>query len=141
MNAWGKHAIFNLYKCNPYFIRNSARITDFSKTIVKAIDMVAYGEPQVIHFGTGSRAGYTLVQLIETSNIIAHFAESENKAFIDIFSCKDFDVKVAEDIIDKFFQPGNISTTVLERDAYPKYTPSTQSVVNHYNIQNINHMV
>lgn len=140
MNAWGKHAIFNLYKCNPYFIRNPARIADFSKTIVTAIDMVAYGAPQVIHFGTGSRAGYTLVQLIETSNIIAHFAEDENKAFVDIFSCKDFDVKVAEDIIDKFFHPSNITTVVLERDAYPKDVPTTPPTENRYNINNINHM-
>ena len=88
--------------------------------------MVAYGEPQIIHFGTGERAGYTLVQLIETSNICAHFAEHDNKAFIDVFSCKDFDPKIAEEIINNFFQPHNITTTVLEREAYPK--PSSELV-------------
>ena len=120
MNAWGKHAIFNLYRCNPYSIRCPNRIAAFTQQIVKGIDMVAYGKPQIIHFGTGERAGYTLVQLIETSNICAHFAEYDNKAFIDIFSCKDFDVKVAEEIINNFFQPHNITTTVLEREAHPK---------------------
>jgi len=120
MNVWGKHAIFNLYRCNPATIRCPVRIKEFSKQIVKGIDMVAYGEPQIIHFGTGERAGWTLVQLIETSNICAHFAEYDNKAFIDVFSCKDFDPKIAEKIIDDFFRPHNITTTVLEREAYPK---------------------
>ena len=123
LNAWGKEAIFNLYRCNPYSIRSPARIADFTKTLVAAIDMKAYGAPQIIHFGTGPRGGYTLVQLIETSNITAHFAEEENKAFINVFSCKDFDVKVAEEVINNFFQPHNITSIVLERDAYPK-TPA-----------------
>ena len=120
MNAWGKSAMFNLYKCSPFNIRSPARIADFAKTLVKAIDMTAYGPPQIIHFGTGSRAGYSLIQLIETSNITAHFAEEDNKAFIDIFSCKDFDVKIAEEVINNFFHPHNITSVVVEREAYPK---------------------
>lgn len=46
--------------------------------LVKDIDMVPYGGPQVVHFGSGNKAGYTLVQLIETSNITAHFVEETN---------------------------------------------------------------
>jgi S-adenosylmethionine/arginine decarboxylase-like enzyme len=67
--------------------------------------MKAYGEPQIIHFGEDNKAGYTLVQLIETSNITAHFCEQDNAAFIDIFSCKEFDPKDAKRVVDQFFRP------------------------------------
>ena len=120
MNAWGKLAVFNCYRCNPYSIRCPTRITEFSKTLVKRIDMVAYGQPKVIHFGSGNKAGYTLVQLIETSNITAHFCEEDNKAFIDVFSCKYFDSNEVKKVIQEFFQPHHIHSEELLREAYPE---------------------
>ena len=46
--------------------------------LVQAIGMRPYGEPVIEHFATHSHdaAGFTLVQLIETSNICAHCAET-----------------------------------------------------------------
>ena len=78
--------------------------------------MVAYGEPMVVHFGTDNKAGYTLVQLIETSNITAHFSESEGAVFLDVFSCKDFAEGTVRDVVGKYFKPSKIQTSVLERN-------------------------
>ena len=38
-----------------------------------------------------AKAGYTLTQLIETSNICAHFVDESNSLFLNVHSCKDFD--------------------------------------------------
>jgi S-adenosylmethionine/arginine decarboxylase-like enzyme len=54
--------------------------------------MVPYGEPQVVHFGSGDKSGFTLVQLIETSNITAHFCEETDDMYLDVFSCKPFNM-------------------------------------------------
>jgi S-adenosylmethionine/arginine decarboxylase-like enzyme len=82
--------------------------------------MVAYGKPIIEHFGSGNKAGFTLLQLIETSNITAHFVEETNDIYVDIFSCKDFDEKEAEKVIMNFFQPHNIDTVVIPRQAKEK---------------------
>jgi S-adenosylmethionine/arginine decarboxylase-like enzyme len=77
--------------------------------------MVAYGQPMIHHFGSGDKAGYTLVQLIETSNITAHFCEESGDAFIDVFSCKPFSRKKVEALIEEVFVPKTIETQIILR--------------------------
>lgn len=81
--------------------------------------MKAYGEPQIVHFGIGNKAGYTLIQLIETSNIAAHFCEEDGAVYMDIFSCKDFSKETAESIMKAYFEPINIDSYIFERQARP----------------------
>jgi len=77
--------------------------------------MVPYGKPQIVHFGTGNKAGYTLVQLIETSNIVAHFVEEYDDMYLDVFSCKEFSPDTVETIVRNHFRPLVLSCQVLER--------------------------
>lgn len=112
---WGYHLILNLSKCNPLYIRCRDNIINYSDLLVKRIDMVPFGRPQVVHFGEADKAGYTLTQLIETSNIMGHFAESSNSAFIDVFSCKPYCKKTVEQITKQFFQPQHIEVKYVER--------------------------
>ena len=81
--------------------------------------MVAYGKPQIVHFGTGNKAGYTLVQLIETSNIVAHFVEEYNDMYLDVFSCKPFSPETVEATVYSHFHPLAVSCRVLERGPPP----------------------
>ena len=115
--SWGKSLIIDCYGCNPTAIRSSTIIRKFVKELVEVIDMQAYGEPQIIHFGSGNKEGYTLVQLIETSNITAHFANDSNAAFFDVFSCKDFSEETVMAIIDKYFGSADFTVQfgIIER--------------------------
>ena len=79
--------------------------------------MVPYGEPMVQHFGTGNKAGFTLVQLIETSNICAHFVEETNDFYLDVFSCKQFDPKHVEHVVKLYFAPKVVNRVFLQRQA------------------------
>lgn len=115
MGKWGFMLALDLGACCPKAIRCSKTIGNFSESLVKKIDMKAYGEPHIVHFGEDNKAGYTLVQLIETSNITAHFCEQDNAAFIDIFSCKPFDPKDARVVIDEYFKPQRVNEHWLER--------------------------
>ena len=117
MNSWGKHMIVNAAGCSPNTIRCATNIANFSRVLVKRIDMVAYGEPQIVMFGTGNKKGYTLVQLIETSNITAHFVEETDDMYLDVFSCKDFDPHVVTGVVAEFFNPYAVDTKCFQRQA------------------------
>lgn len=113
---WGYHLAVNAASCCPHSIRNARLITSFSHALVHRIKMDPYGDPQVVHFGTGNKAGYTLVQLIQTSNICAHFVEETNDIYLDVFSCKDFKEADVRAIVSDYFKPGKIETALLIRD-------------------------
>lgn len=114
---WGHHLIVNASGCNHEMITNYGVIHEFTKQLVRDIDMVAYGEPQIVNFGSGNKAGYTLVQLIETSNICAHFVNETDDIYLDVFSCKPFNEKTVLHLIRTFFEAKNIDSTLLARQA------------------------
>lgn len=114
---WGYHLIVNAGKCNINAVTNPEIIRKFAKELVEQIDMVAYGEPQIIHFGEGNKAGYTLVQLIETSNICAHFCDDTGDIYLDVFSCKPYDKEIVLQLVDECFLPDRMNHQFLERQA------------------------
>lgn len=114
---WGMHLILDCAGCNEYAIRDSEVIYTFANQLVKDIDMVAYGEPQIVKFGSGNKAGYTLVQLIETSNICGHFVEEDNTMYLDVFSCKPFDIGVVMKLVKQYFGAVRIRPSLITRQA------------------------
>ena len=94
-------------------------IEKFVKTLVEKIDMVAYGEPMIEHFATHcpDKAGFSLCQMIETSNITAHFVDLNGDFYVNIFSCKPYEVQDALDVVRYFFNPENVKTRFIERQA------------------------
>ena len=114
---WGYHLILDSGGCDHTAITSYETIYEFAKELVVEIDMVAYGEPQIVNFGSGNKAGYTLVQLIETSNICAHFVNEHDHIYLDVFSCKTFDAEVVIKLVQKYFRAQTYNTAFLERQA------------------------
>ena len=119
MAYWGYHAMFDCSKGNFEQVRSGENITKFVKELVPAIDMVAYGEPMVVHFAQHAidKSGYSLCQMIETSSITGHFVDASGDFYIDVFSCKTVDVRVCEEMIKKYFSPEKIRTNFITRSA------------------------
>jgi S-adenosylmethionine/arginine decarboxylase-like enzyme len=127
-NMWGQHLILDMGGCNEKISRKES-IRAFVAELVDAIDMVAYGEPLIEHFATHSQeaAGYSLVQLIETSAISAHFSDHNRDVYLDVFSCKSFDSNRVLQVVDKYFEPKSIYMLSLGREAkHPVQPPFTQ---------------
>jgi S-adenosylmethionine/arginine decarboxylase-like enzyme len=114
---WGYHLTVDARDCNPEALRSKKTIAEFSKKLVSDIDMVAYGAPRIVMFGEGNKKGYTLVQLIETSDITAHFVEETNDIYFDVFSCKSFNPKTAMKVINDYFQPRKTKVRFIKRQA------------------------
>ena len=127
LKPWGQHLVLDLEGCPQQLLACKDNIAKWSAELVEAIDMVAYGEPVIEHFATHSHdaAGYTLLQMIETSNIAAHFAENIGQAYIDIFSCKAFDNQIALEVCQKYFKPTNINHTCLQRGLFQQSLTAT----------------
>ncbi|HKJ99534.1 MAG TPA: S-adenosylmethionine decarboxylase [Desulfotignum sp.] len=90
--AWGIASAIDIYDCNPQKIRDAAYIKSFVVQLCELIDMKRFGETRVVHFGEDEKvAGFSMVQLIETSLISAHFANLTNTVYLDVFSCKAYD--------------------------------------------------
>ncbi len=118
-NYWGYHMIINCKKCSISQITDSKVLKEFIDTLVKKIDMIAYGKPIIEHFATHDpdKAGYSVVQLIETSSITGHFVDKNGDAYIDVFSCKPYDEHLVIDAINEFFWPQEIHTISIDRQA------------------------
>lgn len=114
---WGYHLILDCSDADPDTIRSAENISNFAKELVKEIDMVAYGEPQVVRFGSGNKEGYTLIQLIETSNICCHFVEDSNSMYLDVFSCKLFEPQTVLNMVVKYFNVKNHKAAFINRQA------------------------
>ena len=120
---WGYHLCINARGASLAAISDASNIEKFTKDLVKRIDMIAYGEPQIVHFGSGNKAGYTLVQLIETSNICAHFVEDDGyetdtgSYYFDCFSCKPFDINEVIKCCREYFKNESEQISYITRQA------------------------
>lgn len=116
---WGYHLMLDCKGCNHDLITSGDNIRTFTKELVKRIDMVAYGEPIIEHFATHDpeKAGYSMVQLIETSNISAHFVDRDNTCYIDVFSCKPYDNDTVVNTVKEFFGASQVRVNFITRHA------------------------
>ena len=112
---WGKSVSINLFDCELEMISSPEHIKQFVKGVIDLIDMVAHGPCYIERFGIGELEGYSAMQFIETSSITVHCDEPGKRAFIDIFSCKDFDQDVAKDYSKKFFKAQHTTSTTMLR--------------------------
>lgn len=102
--AWGIASSFDIYDCDPETIRSAERIQEFVVELCDLIEMRRFGETTIVNFGEDERvAGYSMVQLIETSLISGHFANLTNAVYLDVFSCKPYEPEVVAEFAQRFF--------------------------------------
>jgi len=99
-------------------IKSRENIAAFVKDLVQRIDMTPHGDP-IIEFllPNDPKQGYSLMQLITTSNITGHFIEPNYTAYFDVFSCKKFDIETVIQTVKEYFGAQNIRTNFITRHA------------------------
>ena len=58
-----------------------------------------------------------MMQLIETSNIAAHFVESNNTMYLDVFSCKPYDNDIVIASVEQYFDAQKVKQHFITRNA------------------------
>lgn len=115
-NAWGMLASIDIKNCNPELIRSKTFIKNYVKQLCDLIGMKRYGPTRIEFFGpTEEVKGYSMFQFIETSCISGHFANKTNTAYIDLFSCKPYDPKLASEFTAKKFGSNEFDYSILLR--------------------------
>jgi S-adenosylmethionine/arginine decarboxylase-like enzyme len=113
--VWGIASSIDIYQCDPRKIRDAEIIRAFVAELCQLIEMKRFGETQVVHFGEDERvAGFSMVQLIETSLISAHFANLTNTVYLDVFSCKPYDPEIVQSFAQSYFggRHSNLNVTL-----------------------------
>ncbi len=119
METFGQELILNLYDCDLKKISSKREIHKFVVALCdRVIRMKRFGRAIIPHFGHDNpvTSGYSLVQLIETSSVTAHFSEYKKSAYLNIFSCAWFDAKKTENFCKDFFGAKKAESHLLIRE-------------------------
>ena len=98
-------------------ISDGEYIKQFAIDLADHIHMKRYGEPIAVRFGAEPKVeGYSLIQLIETSCIAGHFAEDTDRAFIDVFSCREYPPEETAQYCKEYFGAKRMEYATLFRN-------------------------
>ncbi len=116
--SFGWELIMDLYECDQDSISTGESIKRYAREICNVIDMIPYGEPMTPYFGEKQEhtKGYSLLQFIETSSVTGHFSENTGAAYINIFSCKPYDMEKAEKFTKEYFGAKRINSRYIIRE-------------------------
>ncbi|MBN3040692.1 MAG: S-adenosylmethionine decarboxylase [Candidatus Omnitrophica bacterium] len=114
---FGYELVMDLFECDKKVISSSKKLKEYIDKLCKLIKMKKYGKALIPYFGDKQEytKGYSLVQLIETSSITGHFSEYWSTAYINIFSCKKYDHRLAKRFTTEFFKAKKVKTEYLIR--------------------------
>jgi len=115
---FGQELTLNLYGCNLATISSRTKIRKFVIDLCdNVIHMKRYGKAFIPHFGHENpiTSGFSLVQLIETSNVTAHFSEYKKSVYLNIFSCAWFDAKITTKYCKDYFGAKTVKAKLTKR--------------------------
>ncbi len=119
---YGTELVLDMHNCNVAKF-NRSDIKKYFAQLCELIDMKAedlyfwddYRVPLVKRQTNPKTKGTTAIQFILTSNITIHTLDDLGIVFINIFSCKAYDSKRAEQFSVQFFEAEDYKATILER--------------------------
>ena len=122
MAVYGKELIIDLHNCNPStFTRKSLK--QYFIKLCKLIDMKRakltwwddYNVPEEERQTEPHLKGTSAVQFIMTSSIVIHTLDLMGTVYINIFSCKPFDAKVAKKFTENWFNGNIVNSHEIDR--------------------------
>ncbi len=114
--CWGLMSSIDAKNCHPESIRSAETIKDYVIQLCDLIEMKRFQDTLVVNFGEDEKvAGYSMVQLIETSLVSGHFANLTNTSYIDVFSCKLYDPWQAAEFTRQFFGASEVAINLTFR--------------------------
>jgi len=115
--VFGYELIMDLYGCDLEVMRSKKKLAEYVDRLCPMINMVKYGRLYLPYFGLQKpqTKGYSLLQFIETSSITGHFSEHWRISYINIFSCRTFNPKIALKFTKEFFKAKRVRSRFLIR--------------------------
>ena len=123
------HLIIDGHDANPKILQNQSLISKFLEELPNKIGMTKLMDPQVNRYeGTNSQDwGISGFVIIAESHISVHTFPKRKYINIDVFSCKNFDVKKTISQVKSYFKLENVKFWTINRgiDSTPpkKFNP------------------
>ena len=115
---FGPHLLLEAYGATKQKLSDIALISDLLDKYPEKLDMHKIMPPYVFKYDSGTIKedwGISGVVLIAESHIALHTFPEKGFFTLDIFSCKDFDIRSAVDIALDIFEPVNFEEMVFNR--------------------------
>lgn len=107
---YGYELIIDLKNCKNI---SKHSLDSFVIKLCQLIKMKRFRKCQVVYFGKDRFKGFSLMQFLTTSSIVGHFTKDE--AFINIFSCKRYNVREAVRFTCEWFETNQFRSEFLRR--------------------------
>jgi S-adenosylmethionine decarboxylase len=117
MEEFGPHITLDLKGCPKEVLSDYNLHFNYLKSLPELIHMTPITQPYVFPYSglVPEDKGITGIVIIAESHISVHSFEDKGYCFIDIFSCKDFDVEKAIQITKDLFKPTDFEIHVVAR--------------------------
>lgn len=120
--SYGTELIIDLHECDPETF-NRKSIKKYFKVLCGLIKMerakLSWWDDHGVHPDEQQTKphlkGTTAVQFITTSNIVIHTLDLLGAVYVNIFSCKDFDPKIAAEFTAKWFKGRIVNSHIIDR--------------------------
>ncbi|MEM5829668.1 MAG: adenosylmethionine decarboxylase [Candidatus Aenigmatarchaeota archaeon] len=131
---FGPHLTLDLYHCNKKKLSDKKFILAFLEELADVIGMRKIAPPQAIEYegnpNSFDAGGISAFLLIAESHISIHTFVKQAFASLDIFSCKDFDLKKTEDFVVKKLEPKKVERHfILRGKEFPKEVEKAKKIV------------
>jgi len=116
--GFGPHLMVDGYQADYNVLSSIEAITNFLDELPKEIEMTKIMPPYVFKYDGGEKPedwGISGFVIIAESHISIHTFPEKEYFSLDIFSCKDFDIDKALEIIKNFFHTENLEIRTTKR--------------------------
>jgi S-adenosylmethionine decarboxylase len=115
--GYGPHLMMDLNRCNQKILDDLEACFGLLSELPGLIGMTAITQPYVFRYNATvpEDAGITGVVIIAESHISLHTYPQKRFVFVDLFSCKPFDVEKAQRHVIRFFESKSPVVHVQER--------------------------
>jgi len=109
--------LVNFYCKNVVLMRDKGALRQWLLDMAKEIGMTPYGRPKVVDYPFPEREGTALsaVVFLGESSITIHTYPEFKHVFLNVFSCKDFNVWTARAYIEHTFQASGMKYFAFQR--------------------------
>ena len=115
--SFGPHITIDLKGCPKEILSDYSLHFNFLKMLPSLVDMTPITQPYVFPYSglIPEDKGITGIVIIAESHLSVHSFEEKGYSFVDIFSCKDFDIEKAIEIIIDIFKPESYDLNIVKR--------------------------
>lgn len=135
---FGPHLTLDLYHCSAQKLKDSHFIRKFLFDFPELIGMHRISDPQITEYegrpGSFDKGGISAFVLLAESHVSIHTFPADGFASVDIFSCKEFNIRNAEEFLMKAFDAKKAEKNFLIRGKefvkhYPRSVSKSKKIV------------